>query len=85
MKRLILIPILLLLAQYGADAQQVLTLEDCRQMAVQGNKNLDQARQKVKMAEYDRKIAAANYFPEIKATGAYLYNNKNLVLIDDQT
>lgn len=85
MKKTLLIPIILLMANHGASAQQVLTLENCRQMAVEGNKELDQARQKVKMAEYDRKIAAANYFPEIKATGAYLYNNRDLVLMDDQT
>ncbi|MBP5235577.1 MAG: TolC family protein, partial [Bacteroidales bacterium] len=65
------------------NAQQVLTLEECRQMAIESNKDLDQARTKVEMAGYDRKIARANYFPEISATGAYLYNNRNLSLVTD--
>lgn len=65
------------------NAQQVLTLEECRQMAIESNKDLDQARTKVEMAGYDRKIARANYFPEISATGAYLYNNRNLSLVSD--
>lgn len=32
----------------------------------------------------DRKIARANYFPNISATGAYMYNEKNLALISDE-
>ena len=64
-----------------APAQQRLSLDDCRQMAIAGSKTLDQARTKVEMAGYDRKIALANYFPEISATGGYVYNNRNLSLI----
>ena len=67
----------------GMEAQQVLTLDDCRQMAVESNKDLRQARTKVEMAGYDRKIARANYFPEISATGAYMHNNRNLALVND--
>ena len=67
----------------GMKAQQVLTLDDCRQMAIESNKDLRQARTKVEMAGYDRKIARANYFPEISATGAYMYNNRNLALVND--
>ena len=64
-----------------APAQQRLSLDDCRQMAIAGSKALNQARTKVEMAGYDRKIALANYFPEISATGGYVYNNRNLSLI----
>ena len=64
-------------------AQQTLTLEDCRRMATEGNKELDQARSKVEMSEYDRKIAFANYLPNISATGTYLYNSGNVALISD--
>jgi len=71
------------LLPYGVKAQQVLTLEECRQMAIESNKDLGQARTKVEMAGYDRKIARANYFPEISATGAYMYNNRNLALVND--
>lgn len=66
-----------------AAAQQLLTLEQCRRMAVDGNRELEQSRQKVKMAGYDRKIAAANYFPSITATGTYMYNDRNIALIGD--
>ncbi len=62
---------------------QVLTLDDCRQMALQESKALDQARIETEMAGYDRKIAMANYFPKISATGAYVYNNRDVALLNE--
>ena len=44
----------------GLNAQQVLSLEECRDMAIKNNKDLIQADTKIKMAGYDRKIALAN-------------------------
>lgn len=72
-----------LLALVPAHAQQVLTLEQCREMAVEANRDLDQAATQLEMAGYDRKIALANYFPNISATGAYLHNNRNLSLMPE--
>ena len=60
-----------------------LTLEDCRSMAVRSSKELDQARIECEMAGYDRKIALANYFPKVNATGAYVYNNRDISLVSD--
>ena len=62
---------------------RTLTLEDCHQMAVEQSKDLHEARLQKEMAGYDRKIALANYFPSISATGAYLYNNRDVALISD--
>lgn len=73
----------------SASAQEVtyngqpLTLDDCRQMAVQQSKELSQARTAEEMAGYDRKIALAHYFPSVSATGAYLYNNRDIALVSD--
>ncbi|MDD6624917.1 MAG: TolC family protein [Bacteroides sp.] len=64
--------------------QETLTLDQCREMAIKNNKALDQARTKVEMAGYDRKIARANYYPNISATGAYMYNQKSIALINDE-
>lgn len=66
-----------------AGAQQVLTLDECRQMAVENNNSLKTAQQKIKVAGYDRNIALANYFPKITATGTYMYTSRNWKLIDD--
>ncbi len=66
-----------------AGAQQVLTLDECRQMAVENNNSLKTAEQKIKVAGYDRNIALANYFPKISATGAYMYTSRDWKLISD--
>lgn len=87
MKKLTLF-LLLALGMVNARAQenvyngQPLTLEDCREMAIARSKDLEQARIQVKMADYDRKIALANYFPNISAKGAYLYNNRDIALVN---
>ncbi|MCF0175244.1 MAG: TolC family protein [Bacteroidales bacterium] len=73
----------LLLFSPGLTAQQTLTLDECRAMAVENDKELKSARKQVEMAGYDRKIALANYFPEISITGAYLYNGKDISLISE--
>ena len=66
-----------------AGAQQVLTLDECRQVAVENNNSLKTAQQKIKVAGYDRNIALANYFPKITATGTYMYTSRDWKLIDD--
>ena len=66
-----------------AGAQQVLTLDECRQMAVENNNSLKTAQQKIKVAGYDRNIALDNYFPKITATGTYMYTSRDWKLIDD--
>jgi len=81
MKRMMMILLALLPMTLGA--QQTLSLQDCRDMAVRSSKELDQARIEVEMASYDRKIARANYFPNISATGTYMHNNRDIALISD--
>jgi len=73
--------LVLIVFQPKLTAQQLLGLEQCKQMALDSNKELEQARQKLVMSDYDRKIALANYFPNISATGTYLYNSKDISLV----
>ena len=75
--------LLILPAALAAAQPRTLTLEDCRQMAVEESRVLDQARIQKEMAGYDRKIALANYFPKVTATGAYIYNNRDVNLISE--
>lgn len=82
-----LVSLSLLLVCTLAGAQKVsytLTLDDCREMALSQSKELDQARIRQEMAGYDRKIALANYFPKVTATGAYIYNNRDVNLISEE-
>ena len=74
----------LLLSALPAKAQpRTLTLEECREMAVDASRDLDQAQTRLEMAHYDKRIARANYYPNISATGAYIHNNRNLSLMPE--
>ena len=73
------------LTPMAMSAQQTLTLEQCREMAVENNKTLKQVETKIEMAGYDRKIAFANYLPNVSATGAYIYNANDIALVSDAT
>lgn len=73
-----------IIGQVQLDAQRTLTLEDCRQMAIDNNKDLEQARDKIEMANLDKKIARSYYYPNLSATGTYQYNEKNINLINDE-
>lgn len=84
MKKILLIIVVGIMAlPLTSNAQQVLTLEDCKRMAIDNNNSLKTARQKVEIAGYDKKIAAANYFPKITALGTYQYTTKDIQLIGD--
>ena len=80
-KNMCFLPVLLLTLVLPLPAQQRLTLEECRQMAIRADRGLEQARTQIEMADYDRKIARANYLPVISATGTYQYNNRDIALI----
>ena len=84
MKRRVLITIAALVPCI-LQAQQRLTLEDCRQMAVNCNRELGQSAIEIEIASNDRGIARANYFPKVSARAAYLYNNQDINLIGDET
>lgn len=77
------IAVLLAFSSILAGAQQTLTLEECRHLALQNSKELQQSSINMDMARYDRGIARANYFPKVSATGLYSYNNKGIALISD--
>lgn len=63
-------------------AQQVLTLEECRNLAIQNNKELQISGEKIHAAGEERKAAVTKYFPQVSALGTYMRNQKNLNLVD---
>ena len=85
MKRMMIIAglVLALVENPGMAGNKVLTLDDCRQMAISNNKDLEQQRAKMEMAGYDRKIAAANFFPKVSAIGTYQRTGGDFALVDD--
>ncbi|MDE7387651.1 MAG: TolC family protein, partial [Muribaculaceae bacterium] len=57
-----------------------LTLDECRQMALQNNKQMQIGAEKVRAAGYQKKEARAAYFPSIDVNGGYMWNEKNISL-----
>ena len=81
MKRLVVLVSLLISTGYAA-AQHVLTLEECRQLAIQNNKELKISKEKVNIAANEQKEAFTKYFPQVSATGGYMWNQKDMNLFD---
>lgn len=82
MKKIIVILTIGLGITIGIQAQQTLSLEECRQLAIQNNKELRISAEKVKKAGAERNAARTKYFPEISAMGAYMWNQKDINLFD---
>lgn len=63
-------------------AQRMLTFEECRNLAIQNNKELQISGEKIKMADNEKKAAFTKYFPQLSANGAYMWNQKDINLLD---
>ncbi len=81
-KTLALLAVILTMA-LPANAQRILTLQDCRDMALENNNNLKVSQEKVNIANYDKKIAFSNYLPKVSAQGVYMHNQKDIQLLSD--
>ena len=64
-------------------AQQVLTLDSCRAMALRNNKEMSMSRIKQEVATNLRKSARTQYLPQVNAVGGYLWSSKEVSLLDD--
>ena len=64
--------------------QQVLSLQECRELALENNKELLITQEKITSATYSRKAAFTNYLPTVEATGSFMRNQKNLSLISNE-
>ena len=58
-----------------AQAQRVLSLDSCRQMALRNNKQLGVSKLKEDVAENVRKSARTKYLPQVNALGGYTYQS----------
>lgn len=73
------IVILCLMSQ--VKAQNVLSLEDCRRLAVENNKKLKIADEEVKASSAQKAEAFTKYLPSIDAMGVYMRNQKEINLL----
>lgn len=82
MKRLLSIFMLvgIVLPEY---AQNILTIDSCRAMALRNNKQLNVAKLKQDVAKNTRKALRTKYLPKIDAIGGYQYYSKQMSLLSD--
>ena len=66
-----------------AGAQQLLTLDSCRAMALRNNKQMSVSRVKQEVAANLRKSARTKYLPHVTALGGYEWTSKEISLLND--
>ncbi|MDR2919208.1 MAG: TolC family protein [Tannerella sp.] len=81
MKRIVLLFVAVCIP-LGLWSQKVFTLEECRKLAINNNKELRISKEKINVAGYEQKAAVTKYFPQISAQGMYMRTQKNLNLVD---
>ncbi len=65
-------------------AQQVLSLDSCRSMALRNNKQMSIAKAKQEIAANTRKSARTQYLPKVDALGGYMWTSKEISILDDE-
>ena len=68
----------------GSYAQQVLTLDSCRTLALANNKELRISQEKINAARYQKKAAFTNFLPKIDVMGTYMRTQKEISLLSDE-
>ena len=66
----------------SAAAQQIYTLDQLKQLAVENNYNLRSARNAIQQSKEQKSEALTKYFPTVSATGLGLSFDKHLINID---
>lgn len=66
----------------SAQSQEVLTLEQCRALALENNVKMKNAALAVEQSRQGKREALTKYFPSVRATGMWMAADKGLVEID---
>lgn len=75
----------LLVSVFTVQAQTMeLSIEECRTLAIENNKELRIASEKEQAAYHRRKATFTNYLPKISAAGAYMRTSDELSLLSDE-
>ena len=67
-----------------AMAQQFLSLDSCRAMAIRNNKQMVITQQKKVMAHYTTKAARTQYLPKLNVVGGYMFTSKEISLLSKE-
>lgn len=79
MKRYIFASLILAAASIGVSAQRILSLDECREMALQNNVAIKNSRLNSRAAGETRKEAFTKYFPNISVNGLAYTTNRGLL------
>lgn len=79
-KTIYYIVVAFIFATSGIYAQQAMTLEQCREMALENNKQMAIAEKTGDKASADVRAYRANYFPKFSLSGNYLLSNASSTL-----
>ncbi|MBE6302914.1 MAG: TolC family protein [Bacteroidales bacterium] len=79
MKRTLYICLVALVFQSPMKAQQLYSLEECRQMALEQNAKMKVAANKAQMAKQEKREAVTNFFPSISLTGGAMNADDGLI------
>ena len=74
--------VLLFVSPTQAHAQRALTLDECRTLALDNNKQMQVSRVKQSIAENQRKSARTKYLPRVSALGAYEYTSRAISILN---
>ena len=83
MKKVKVLILLTSLLATTVHAQQLLTLDSCRAMALRNNKQMDVARMKQGVAQDLRRAARTKYLPHVSAIGTYQWTSEELSLLSN--
>ena len=74
----------MLLTALTIDAQRMLSLDECRAMALSNNKQLRMARVKQEVALNTRKAVRTKYLPKVDVLGGYEYFSREISLLSKE-
>lgn len=83
MRRVITISLLASFTLHVA-AQQFLTLDSCRNLALRNNKQINIAKLKLKVAQDTKKATRTKYLPHIDIMGGYEFMSKEISILNDE-
>lgn len=67
---------------FSCFSQEAISLDSCRNMALNNNKEIRIANEKIQHSIYQNKEAQSSYLPAIDFSGTYMYNQKEISIFD---
>lgn len=74
----------LLCCMLSANAQSVLNLDSCRNLALRNNKQLNISKLKKEVATNTRKAAHTKYLPKVSANGMYQFTSREISILNNE-